>query len=499
MKSLILPITLLLFVAQSFAQVNVEKRIEFDLKDEFGGHSVRLFGKDGFVIRSVSNKTKGFRDFKYELYSTELSIKNEHIENVAIGKIQVFKSFETSTHFIDLLYEKSGAATLISVEGKSLKTNKMTINLPPQMYTISGEATDNYIFLHGRIKKNVVVFVIDWRTGKSQLIPLTVGAYKSTQLAIDDISLLSNGREAIYSIKAVKGKKMERFLMLVDAKDGSKKQLNISAGLEKFLVSVSATESDKGTYLITGTYSSKLGGSSEGLYFAQMVGEKIKFINYHNFTKLENFFKYLPQKKQDKIEKKKGKAASSGKELVLNYYIATHDLIKFENYYYFLGEAYYPTYRTETYTTYVNGKPVTQTRTVFDGYQYTHATLVKYNAKGEIIWDQTFEMWPSYKPFFVKRFIKVSENVDKSIDMIFTSRSRIISKSVGHKGDILEERTSETLTTGIEGDVSKFTFSNVESWYDKYFIAFGSQTIKNKENEDVKKKRTVFFIAKIKF
>jgi hypothetical protein len=482
------------------AQVEVIRRIEFDVKEGFSGYNLHLFGKDGFVIRSYGGSTKGYKDIKYELYDTDLNLKKEHLDNINVSKVTKIKSFETKTHFLELYYEKSGATTIVSVEGKTLKTNTVKLNLPAQLISLSGEASDDYLFLVARIKKSVVIYIIDWHNGDAKLIPITIGAYKGTQLSVVDISVLSNGYEAFFSIKGVKGKKStDMYLMLVNAKEGSKTQEHISGSLEKNIVSISAKHVAKNKYILTGTYSSKAVSSSEGIYFAQYNGKSIEFIKYKSFVNLDNFLSYLPQKKQDKIEKKKSKKEASGRELTIDYLIAGHDLIVEGDHYYYLGEAYYPTYRTETYTTYVNGKPVTQTRQVFDGYQYTHATLVKYNAKGEIIWDQTFEMWPSYKPFSVKRFIKVGEDTQKTIDMVFTSRSRIFSKSFDHKGNVVEDRKSEELKSGIDGDVSKFTNSNVASWYDKMFVSYGTQAIKNKENDDVKKKRTVFFVSKIKF
>ena len=44
----------------------------------------------------------------------------------------------------------------------------------------------------------------------------------------------------------------------------------------------------------------------------------------------------------------------------------------------------------------------------------------------------------------------------------------------------------------------KNTFSNIDYWYDNYFIAYGIQKIKNKSG-DVQKKRKVYFINKIYF
>src|SRR5690606_24529791 len=165
--------------------------------------------------------------------------------------------------------------------------------------------------------------------------------------------------------------------------------------------------------------------------------------------------------------------------------------------YLFLGEAYYPTYRTETYTTYVNGQPVQSTRQVFDGYQYTHAVLAKFSKEGDIIWDQIFEMNPSYKPMAVTRFIRIAKGSQDALNLVFANRNTIVSKSFSFDGEVIYDKTSEPIETNIEGDQTKRSFSRINYWYDDYFLAYGSQVIKNKEEE--KKKRTVYFISKIKF
>jgi len=107
--------------------------------------------------------------------------------------------------------------------------------------------------------------------------------------------------------------------------------------------------------------------------------------------------------------------------------------------YIFIGEAFYPTYRNETrmVTSYVNGRPSTTMQT----------TLV-----------------------------------------------------FDHDGEILFEHQTDEIKTNFEGDKSKYSFSEIENWYDNYFIAYGSQKIKNEDtNNRNNKTRHVYFINKIKF
>jgi hypothetical protein len=219
---------------------------------------------------------------------------------------------------------------------------------------------------------------------------------------------------------------------------------------------------------------------------------------------LDNFLSYLPERKQERLEKKKDRKEKKGKEFNIDYRILAHEVMPLEDGYLLLGEAYYPTYRTISYTTttMVNGMVTTRliTQQVFDGYQYTHAMLSKFDKEGNLMWDEIFEMWNAYKPFHVKRFISIAEKNQNSLKLVFASRNKINAKSIDFGGSVILDSQSEEIQTTFTGDKTKASFSNLAYWYDNYFIAYGQQKIKNKEDaNDTKKKRKVFFISKIKF
>ncbi len=106
---------------------------------------------------------------------------------------------------------------------------------------------------------------------------------------------------------------------------------------------------------------------------------------------------------------------------------------------------------------------------------------------------------PAHKPYYVKRFISMAEKNQNFSKLVFASRNKIVSKSIDYNGSVIQDSESEEIDTAHEGDKEKRSFSNVDFGYDKYFIAYGRQIIKNKGNKDVKRKRKVYFISKIKF
>jgi hypothetical protein len=296
------------------------------------------------------------------------------------------------------------------------------------------------------------------------------------------------------------------YLIRLDETGKKMSQFNLSkvAG-DKNITSISGTRTKSGSYVYTGTYSNSSSYSAQGLFFAESVDGSMKYIHFYNFLDLDDFLSYLPEKKQKKIEKKQKKKESHGKELSYSFNIADHDIIEKEDGYIFVGESYYPTYRTETYTTYTtdaNGvsHAVTRTRQVFDGYQYTHAVVAKFDKEGKMVWDKTFSLWASYKPFYVKRFIQIAENDNKSLNLVYATGGYISSKSFNpNTGVVLKSETTDRIETVFKGDEVKRSFTNIDYWYGKYFLAHGTQKIKNKENDKVNRKRKVFFFSKVKY
>ena len=106
----------------------------------------------------------------------------------------------------------------------------------------------------------------------------------------------------------------------------------------------------------------------------------------------------LPARQEEgKDRKEKERKEDNDKEFSIDYLMASHEIAVMNDQYIYLGKHITLLIALETYTTTVNGQTVTRTRTVFDGNQYTHATIAAFDDEGELIWDRTFEMWPSYK------------------------------------------------------------------------------------------------------
>ena len=499
-------LALLLFPFLTFSQVSYEKRVEYAVKDGYGNEEIYEFGNKGLIMCSKKDElVKNMAEWKYDFLDTDLNLVKSN--SVLVNKkYYLDETFNSDKISHTLFKHRKGEFSIVSVDANKMEITKIDGIFPNKLRVWDMTIIGDYAVFDAQIKKNSFLMSVNWKTGKTKLIPIIIEGYKNKNIYIQNFQVLKETNEIFVYIKAKDSKRENQLYVMKLNKKGEKENIfNLSKDITQNITSVSASNISKNEYIFTGTYSTKSTSMSEGLFFSKTHNNKLTFINFYNFLDLDNFLTYLPERKQKRIEKKHKKKSNKGIEHSINYNIADHDIIIQDDGYIFLGECYYPTYRQESYqtTSTVNGVATTTTnyRTVFDGYQYTHAVITKYDKNGKLIWDKTFEMRSSNKPFYVKRFISISEANKETVDLVYISwGTKIVTKSFDIKtGTIVKEHFSEIMETTHDGDKSKRAFSNIDYWYDNYFIAYGEQKIKNKTNSKAKRKRKIYFINKIKY
>ncbi|HPS83964.1 MAG TPA: hypothetical protein PLA88_06595, partial [Bacteroidales bacterium] len=367
MKKLLLSLMSVLLCSYfSVAQLSTEKRIEFDLRNGYSGETIFESTKGYFVLESrADDYVDGQAEIKYDLYSGDLEL--EKTETVLIPKKMMFRELYYNDDFVYNMYAtKAGEFIITGVQMSTLDITKTTGVLPPKAFLRSMKVLGDQAYFLATIKKAPVIYKVDLGSGKGTTIPVSIGAFSPKKISAENYQILEKTNEILLFARAFVSKGVTELHMIrISEDDNMDKAIKIAGAGDNSIVSISGCRVDANKIIITGTYAKK-GLMSEGLFFGEVEDGAVNYIRYYNFLDLKDFLSYLPEKKQEKIEKKKAKKEAQGKEMTLDYWIADHDVIVLEDGYLFLGEAYYPTYRTETYTTYVNGKPVTQYRTVFD-------------------------------------------------------------------------------------------------------------------------------------
>jgi hypothetical protein len=492
---------LLLPVANVLGQIETEKRIEFELREGYEAYELAQFRENGLLVYCHEEKSvAGNLTWKVDHYSTDLDVIDSK-EFTISDDYRLNKSKEDGIYLYLFFVSKRKEYLLTRINSQTLEMKQVYGELPKKSYAGTIAVIDDNVFVDCISKTIKTLKIINVESGGDQDVELKVEGFKPTMISVENFQVDEDSKELYVFMNARFKKTYQLYVLRFDETGKLQEEFNLTEDSPMTFSSISGSFLAEGEYMFTGTFSEKSASSSEGIFICKTTNGKKDFLKFYKFLEFEEFLNYLPQKQQDKIERKKGRKEARGKELKLSYLMASHNVRYMDGKYIYIGEAYYPTYRTETRTTFVNGVATTTTYQVFDGFYYTHATIAAFDLEGEKLWDKTFEMRPGYKPFSPIRFIRVTETNPTELGLMFTSYGSLKSKAINTDGEVINDRTLDMIETGNEDDKVKFTFSNLTFWYDNYFLAHGNQTIKNLEEKEErgKRKRRVYFINKISY
>ncbi len=232
--------------------------------------------------------------------------------------------------------------------------------------------------------------------------------------------------------------------------------------------------------------------ASVGMYYAKIINGKQEFFKTYPFSKFSNFYNYLTFRGQNRIKKKIAKKKEKGKEINYQYNLLINNLIKKDNEYVMLAEAYYPEYETRCETVFnPNGTTYQRCYSVFIGYRFTHAILAGFDKDGNLVWDNSFEIM-DILTYDLKPKVKYLLE-DNEILLVYSFNGELKSKVVSGN-TVVEGKTSIKIDTGKKDDKVKDNYgSGIEYWYGNYFIAYGYQKIKQDKTFGNTKRRVFYF------
>jgi hypothetical protein len=277
----------------------------------------------------------------------------------------------------------------------------------------------------------------------------------------------------------------------------------------KNLIFGRAAKMDNDNQVIAGVYG-KSSEYSRGIFVAEVspFGEYV--IRYYNFADLQNFFHYMKANREKRIKERIERRRVKGKKIKFNYRFLVHELIPYGNQFVMLGEAFYPTYsnRFNLYNTQLPSNPSPwsygisnrvaysssspyRSDVVFDGFQYTHAIVIGFDAQAKLSWDNSFEI-NGLKSYQLEQFVKILPEKDK-IALIYLYANAIRSKVINNN-QVLEGTMQDPIRTADQKSLnSSVQSSKLEYWYANHLFVYGVQDIV--DNQEVSHK--VFFINKL--
>ena len=271
----------------------------------------------------------------------------------------------------------------------------------------------------------------------------------------------------------------------------------------KHLIFARSMKTNNNMQLVAGVFGGRNSDYSRGLFLASIDPSGMQQLRYYNYGDLENFFKYMKAKREQRVKDRIERRKVKGKKTKFNYRFLVHEIVPYNNQYILLGEAFYPRYIT-TDRTYYSGffspsalyqNSFIRDGRIFDGYRYTHAVVMGFDLNGKLLWDNSFEI-NDIKTFTLEQFVKLEVQKDK-IALLYLFENELRTKIIKNN-EVLEGKTFEPIKTKAENEIVKkeqTDLNKLEYWYRDFFFAYGVQEITNPGSG----KRRVFFINKITY
>ena len=291
------------------------------------------------------------------------------------------------------------------------------------------------------------------------------------------------------------------------------KTVVLESAENKNLIFGRAAKTVDNNQVIAGVYG-KNSQYSRGIFVAEVNSFGEYVIRYYNFADLHNFFHYMKAKREKRVKDRIERRRIKGKKTKFNYRFLVHELIPYGNQFILVGEAFYPTYASgyNSFNPRVLGSspwyPPTryynnpyparyynnpyQSDLVFDGFRYTHAIVIGFDAHAKVTWDNSFEI-NGLKSYQLEQFVKILTEKEK-IELVYLYQNNIRSKVINN--DMVMEGTVQDPILGADQQkslTSKIESSKLEFWYGNHLFVYGVRDIKDNADNSHK----VFFLNKL--
>ncbi|HQH19069.1 MAG TPA: hypothetical protein PKZ43_05900 [Bacteroidales bacterium] len=531
----------LFFLLLPFLSISQDKplRVEIEAKYNSDSYVIIPFGENGVILFSPSNENidKTNQKWYFTLYDTDF--KEVWTKEQAVNKGFRFMFFDYSDQYLYIYLENKYSSSSkgnfqilkIDVVNSSISTFNSEIS---KKSTITGFKVINDVAMLSGHTLPAKGKTIGQTALSFTLIPLITGinikryqpliylydmASKTGKLVeneypaqayVDGLTKDTLQSSYLLSIKNFIPRKTN--IMHIDEYNISGEKLStisLTTNNEKRKLNTAKVASlNQNEKVIIGTYNNNTKGNSanpafsgfsegsNGIYVANTNNNIQQNITFYNFSKFKSFYSYLTARRTFKMIKKATKLEAKGKEILYDYKLLVHDIIERDSSYIMIAEAYYPEYHQVHRTTFdIYGRPTTTTEMVFDGYRYTNAIIACFNKKGEILWENSFDMF-NILTFNLHERIKVLID-GEDIVLAYNYAGDIASKVI-QGNDVIESKEYTKIETSYNNDkVINDYDSDMEYWYGNYFISYGYQRIRNKQMD--KSRRTVFYFNKIAF
>lgn len=493
---------LLLWTVPCLGQVEQLDRFELIINENEPSEdyeSLSLAENGIFIHRRIP----GRKEDQLELIKIDSSLHENWRGYITVQKELIISHLKMKDNLVFLLLKSgkyvSGDFQVIAIRANdgnfSVYTIKNMIPFTPTDFVVTSKG----MLIGGYYNYRPLVLFFSFKTQRSKILP----GFFNEPGELNQIKTYPN--ESIDIIVSAKNFEHKRCLWIrnYDEEGELIKTTVLEPTVNRNLIFGSSVKMPGDAQVVAGVYGSRNGEYSRGIFVAEINQTGEYKINYHNFSELQNFFNYMKVRREKRVKGRIERRKVKGKKTRFNYRLLVNEVVPYGNQYIMLGEAFYPHY---TYTGpsaigvsqhYAN--PLMRGDRVFDGYQYTHAIVIGFDANGNLKWDNSFEI-NDVKSFELQHLVKIAPDGDRII-LLYLYDNLIRSKII-MANQVLEGKSADPVKTKFETDMVKekdTRNSKLNYWYPNHFFASGTQKVQNARSRTESVYRKVFFINKLKY
>lgn len=485
---------------EAMPQVVQPQRLEWELKDGEEYFTIVPAEELGLLMfrESKERGRKGMRNWEFSFVDTALApvwtkLLEIDFDYKMLG--YAYRQGEAVLLFRDgyVLKDDFVMITMDVASGDTL--HHMVKSLVPMNTLTHFEVVGHAALIAGMINYRPTIVHYDFETGKSKVIP---GIYKGEsellELKVDERTKTFN----VLIAEKTLNKLLTVTLMSFDEDGLLLQNTKLEPEKERSLIFAGSTPFKEEEIMVTGTYAHKRSSYSRGIFIAKVDELGNHDIAYYSYADLENFFNYMSARREARVRRKIERKKINGKKAKFNYRMLVRDVIEKDGNYVMIGEAFYPMYRNSAFYGGFYDSFHYSRNSNFIGYKFTHAIVIGFDSKGNVLWDNSFEI-NDVESYDLAEVVKVGIVEDKII-LLYLYEGVIRSKVI-QDGEVLEGKSSDDIKLNSENAKASNTYDEyggIDNWFDDCFYAYGIQRIRSKDAGYTLGKK-VFFINKVRY
>jgi len=490
-------------------------RLEVPSDINAASFNVKVLGEKGVLIFYESNEMTKDNQRKWFFGLFDTSLKQEWLKFIPLADKLEYVESKQSDNKLRLLFRnitrgrsEEGSYEIVTYDLRSSTFTKVTGTFPTKAEIAGFETIGNTgcIAINIRQQKTDLVFV-----------DLTSGDVNPVHIMQDSESYIlklqadSKNRKFYVALKMIKDNRYMSDGIIRFSMDGIQETvydiqiIESLKSLSKYVFIPVANDQLKifGTYdIITKRVSSfkdvidSEEAKSAGMFYLQFDNNEQTALKFYDFLNFDNIYGSLGNRKMEYKKVPGDEGNENTKQLTAYYHLVDPKVMKINRKYIFSVEVYKPIYTTETRMDYdYYGRPVPYSYQVFGGYDFYDVIVVGLTEDGELIWNNDFAI-NGLQTSSIERN-SVVFNDDEFITIAYVNNGKIHLQTIEGPVDIGKAET--TIVSKIEKDrVAEDEFNRIEHWYDKYFLVYGYQKLKNR-TLDEQSTRTAFYVNKIAY